>query len=303
MTNITMEIPDYIKPQIDEIDAKIESTKQLLVDPEMADIAKEEIADLEKQKEIILEAIQGHDKEDDDTGLSFNTNVTIIEIHSAAGGDEAKIFAGDLLRMYWRYAEIKGWKIEQIDDLIIKIKGKNIYTLLQNEAGVHRVQRVPVTEKNGRIHTSTASVAVLPIIAKTQIELNPADIEMSFCRAGGHGGQNVNKVSSAVRLVHKPSGIVVECRKERTQYQNREIAEDILRSKLWQMEEEKRISQIEDERSSALGRGMRSEKIRTYNYPQNRVTDHRLNKSWYSLDTIINGDLDKIFEEENLEQV
>jgi len=290
-----MEIPDYIKPQINEIDAKIAEAQSMLSDGEMADMAREEIKNLETQKQAIIDAVTASG-ENDTSETEINTNTALIELRPAAGGDESKIFSTDLLRMYMRYSEIKGWKFEQLDELVARIKGKDCYNFLKYESGVHRVQRVPVTEKNGRIHTSTASVAVLPIIPKTQIEINPNDLEMTASRAGGHGGQNVNKVSTAVRLLHKPTGIVVSCREERTQYQNREIAEQVLRAKLWQIEEEKRISQIEDERNSAVGRGMRAEKIRTYNYPQNRVTDHRINQSWYALETIINGDLDKVID-------
>jgi len=289
-----MDIPDYIKPQLDALDNQIAESKALLTDPEMAVMAQEEISSLENQKQQILDAITSTDTED--TGIEINANTAIIELRPAAGGDESKIFATDLLRMYMRFTELKGWKFEQLDELVAKVKGKDCYHFLKFESGVHRVQRVPVTEKNGRIHTSTATVAVLPIVPKTQIVINPNDLEMTASRAGGHGGQNVNKVSTAVRILHKPSGIVVSCREERTQYQNREIAEEVLRAKLWQIEEEKRISQIEDERSSAVGRGMRAEKIRTYNYPQNRVTDHRINQSWYALETIINGDLDKVIQ-------
>jgi len=289
-----MEIPDYIKPQIDELDSQIEQAKLMLNDPEMAIMAQEEITNLQQQRQQIIEAITV--SEEQETGTELNTNTAIIELRPAAGGDESKIFSTDLLRMYLRFTEIKGWKFDQLDELVAKVKGKDCYNFLKYESGVHRVQRVPITEKNGRIHTSTASVAVLPIIPKAQIVINPNDLEMTASRAGGHGGQNVNKVSTAVRLLHKPTGIVVSCREERTQYQNREIAEEVLRAKLWQIEEEKRMSQIEDERSSAVGRGMRAEKIRTYNYPQNRVTDHRIGKSWYNLENIINGDLDEIIE-------
>jgi len=287
------DIPEYLKPQIEELDRKIEETKSLLTDPQMAEIAKEEIARLEEEKQMMIAAVSSS-QEEETSESGFNTNTAILEIRGAAGGEEAKIWGTDLLRMYTRYAERNSWKVQILDDLTLKIKGKDVYTQLQYESGVHRVQRVPVTEKNGRIHTSTATVAVLPIIPKTQIELNPSDLEWSFSRAGGHGGQNVNKVSTAVRLTHKPTGIVVSCRQERTQIQNREIAEDLLRSRLWEMEEEKRLSTIVNERRSAIGRGMRSEKIRTYNYPQNRVTDHRINKSWYDLENIMDGALEQV---------
>ncbi|NMC35946.1 PCRF domain-containing protein [Candidatus Beckwithbacteria bacterium] len=291
----TIDIPDYLKPQLEALEAKLAETKAMLADPELAQMAEEEIKNLEAQKEALLQATSSNSSDDEtEEGQEFNPNTAILEIRGAAGGEEAKIWATDLLRMYVRFAEIDGWKVESLDDLVLKIKGQNAYTQLQYESGVHRVQRVPVTEKNGRIHTSTATVAILPIVPKTQIELNPNDLEWSFSRAGGHGGQNVNKVSTAVRLTHKPTGIVVSCRQERTQMQNRLIAEDLLRSRLWEIEEEKRLSTISSQRRGAVGRGDRSEKIRTYNYPQNRVTDHRITKSWYDLENIIDGHLEKV---------
>ncbi len=218
-----------------------------------------------------------------------------VEIRSATGGDEAKIWATDLMRMYMRYAGNKGWSVENIDETTLKITGNNAFDKLKYESGVHRVQRIPATEKRGRIHTSTATVAVLPLIQSKEIEIKPEDIEITFARSGGAGGQNVNKVNTAVRLTHKPSGITIHVTQERTQYQNREIAMDMLRSKLWEIEQEKKQNKIANYRS-AVGRGMRAEKIRTYNYPQNRVTDHRINAKWQQLDTIVNGDLDKVLE-------
>ncbi|MGI5827499.1 MAG: PCRF domain-containing protein [Patescibacteria group bacterium] len=292
----TTNLPDYLKPQVEAIDAKIQEAQSLLKDPLMAEMAHEEIKRLEMQKEALVQTVTGSEDEGETTESGVNPNVAIVEIRGAAGGEEAKIWATDLLRMYLRFAERNSWKISTLDDLTLKIKGGEAYTLLQFESGVHRVQRIPITEKNGRIHTSTATVAILPIVPKTQIKLNPSDLEWSFSRAGGHGGQNVNKVSTAVRLLHKPTGIVVSCRQERTQMQNRIIAEDLLRSRLWEMEEEKRLSKITTERRSAVGRGMRSEKIRTYNYPQNRVTDHRIGKSWYALESVMDGDLKTIVE-------
>lgn len=223
----------------------------------------------------------------------MNPNVAILEIRSAAGGDEAKIWAQDLTRMYLKYAERQGWKTELMDRQIIKVKGENVFLLLHHEAGVHRVQRIPTTERHGRIHTSTATIAVLPEVDEATIYINPADLEWQFYRASTQGGQNVQKVSSAVRLIHKPTGIVVTCEQERTQYQNREITLQLLRQKLWEREEAKRTSQISQQRA-VIGRGMRSEKMRTYNYPQNRVTDHRLNKKFYNLDRILEGELERI---------
>lgn len=227
--------------------------------------------------------------------MENNTQVCYIEIRGATGGDEAKLWGSDLLRMYIRYATKKGWKTVQIDDKTVRIGGPGVFDLLKNESGVHRVQRVPTTEKRGRIHTSTATVVVLPEIKENQVQVNPNDLEWSFTRAGGHGGQNVNKVSTAVRLVHKPSGIVVEAREERFQEQNRQIALSLLRSKLWEKEEEEKLRTIAGYRS-VIGRGMRAEKIRTYNFPQDRVTDHRLGKSWGKLELILDGDLDRVIE-------
>ena len=216
-----------------------------------------------------------------------------IEIRSAAGGDEAKIWANDLERMYTRFATKNNWKIKQLAENIIQIVGPDVFKLLENESGVHRVQRVPATEKRGRIHTSTATVAVLPEIKEGEIEVDQRDLEVQFYRSGGHGGQNVNKVSTAVRLTHKPTGIVTYCSQERTQLQNRQIATDLLKAKLWEKQETEKEKTVAGYRS-AIGRGMRSEKIRTYNFPQNRVTDHRVKKSWGNLDAVIDGDLQKI---------
>lgn len=222
----------------------------------------------------------------------LNSNIVILEIRGAAGGDEAKIWAEDLLRMYSRYAASQNWKIQSLDESVIKISGENCFSKLKNESGVHRVQRVPQTERKGRIHTSTATVAALPEIPETQVYINPADIEMQVFRSSGHGGQNVQKVSSAVRLIHKPTGLVVTCQTERDQYQNRMFAMSLLRGKLWELEEERKRLELADLRS-VIGRGLRSEKIRTYNFPQDRVTDHRINKS-FRLTDIVEGKLDKL---------
>jgi len=222
-----------------------------------------------------------------------NSETVYLEIRGATGGEEAKLWGQDLLRMYFRFALKNKWKVEQIDDNILKIRGANVFKLLKNESGVHRVQRVPITEKRGRIHTSTATVAVLPQIAESEIKINPDDLDWQFIRAGGHGGQNVNKVSTAVRLTHKPTGIMIVAREERFQQQNRINALALLRSKLWERAELEKEKTIAGYRS-AIGRGMRAEKIRTYNFPQNRVTDHRIKKSWGNLEDIVNGNLEKV---------
>ncbi len=226
----------------------------------------------------------------------MNKDVAILEIRPGAGGKEANLWAKDLLRMYTRFGNLHGFKVSQIDEGVIKIQGTNVFEKLKNEAGVHRVQRIPQTERYGRIHTSTATVAVLPEITETQIQINPSDIEWQFFRASSQGGQNVQKVSSAVRLRHLPTGIVVSSQQERTQEQNRKLALDLLRAKLWEQEELKKGQTIAGYRSS-IGRGMRAEKIRTYNFPQNRVTDHRIGKSWKNLERIIEGELEPVIQE------
>jgi peptide chain release factor 1 len=218
-----------------------------------------------------------------------------LEIRGATGGDEAKLWGQDLLRMYIRFSAKKGWKTYSVSENTLKISGLGIFDSLKNESGVHRVQRVPSTEKRGRIHTSTATVVVLPEIKETEIQINPNDLDWQFTRAGGHGGQNVNKVSTAVRLVHKPTGTVVEAREERFQEQNRQIALSLLRSRLWERQEAEKMRTVAGYRS-VIGRGMRSEKIRTYNFPQDRVTDHRIGKSWGKLELIMDGELDRVFE-------
>lgn len=224
---------------------------------------------------------------------NITTQKAYIEIRPAAGGDEAKIWATDLLRMYMRFATKKGWKAIPVDEGTLIISEPEAFEMLKNESGVHRVQRIPETEKRGRIHTSTATVAVLPEIKESDIKVNPNDLAWQFYRASTQGGQNVQKVSTAVRLTHKPTGIVVTSEQERYQEANRKIAQDLLRAKLWEKEEEKKSAEIADYRSP-IGRGMRAEKIRTYNYPQNRVTDHRINKSWGNLDAVVDGNLEKV---------
>jgi len=282
----------YIEEEISRIDTEIKNTTDLI--PELGREAEEEIERLNVQKEALKKALEASSG-NETVGEEMVFKSVMIEVRQGVGGDEAKIWAEDLMRMYTRYAETKKWKMEILDEGVTKFSGKDVYKLLKFETGVHRVQRVPETEAAGRIHTSTASVILLPEVPEKVVEVREDDLIWEFTRGGGHGGQNVNKVATAVRLTHKPSGIVVQARQERSQEQNRKIALSLLRSELWEIEEEKKKTQLSDVRSQ-IGRSMRSEKIRTYNYPQNRVTDHRIGKSWYNLERIIEGELDEVIE-------
>lgn len=243
------------------------------------------------------------------------TNKIILEIRAGAGGEEASLFARELARMYQKYSESRGWIFQIIDtsesDLggyktfIAEIKDpKNTitnnepepYASLKQESGVHRVQRIPKTEKSGRVHTSTVSVAILPIVSPQEVQIKESDLEITFSRAGGPGGQNVNKVETAVRILHKPTGIVVSSRSERHQHANREKALEILRSKLYEAQKEQAVGSIAQIRKEQIGRAERAEKIRTYNFPEDRITDHRIGKKWHSIDEILDGKLDQIIE-------
>lgn len=305
---------------IDKIDADILANQALLEDSEMRELATEEMTRLLEEKKALelsmADFASSQNKDQNDTDQVATNANAIIEIRGGAGGDEAKIWANDLMRMYTRYAENKGLKIELIDELVFKVKGRteipivnidaegkivktgqseliSAYRLFRYDSGVHRVQRVPTTEAAGRIHTSTASVAVLPEITTAVVEIKEEDLEWSFMRSGGAGGQSVNKTNSAVRLVHRPSGIVVNARQERKQAQNRQIALELLRGQLWQIEEDRKQAELGEARSN-IGRNMRAEKIKTYNYPQSRVTDHRIHQSWHNLTGILEGDLDEL---------
>ena len=239
--------------------------------------------------------------EESSATTSSEKQAVILEIRAGQGGDEAGLFARDLYRMYSRYGQTKGWKEKVLSsnnssiggykEIIFELSGNGVYDELQNEGGVHRVQRIPQTEKQGRVHTSTATVAVLLKPKKTEFSINPSDLEISTYRSSGPGGQNVNKIESAVRIVHKPSGLVVTCQSERNQLQNKETALALLSARLLQAQEESDLSKLSSERREQIGWAKRSEKIRTYNYPQNRITDHRINKSWHNLESIVDGDL------------
>ena len=285
-----------------KVKQELAEAEEMMKDPEMRELAEEEAKeDREKlpklEEELKLLLIP---KDPDD-----NKNI-ICEIRAGAGGEEAALFAGTLYRMYSMYAETKHWKIDVLNEnetglggykeITFMITGKGVYSRLKFESGVHRVQRVPDTESSGRIHTSTATVAVLPVVEDVEIEINPADIKMEVFRASGAGGQHVNKTSSAVRLIHEPTGIVAECQTERSQVQNREYAMKLLKTRLYEIEKEKRDSELANERKSQVGTGDRSEKIRTYNYPQGRITDHRIGMSIYQMENFLNGGLDEMID-------
>ncbi len=224
---------------------------------------------------------------------TIDPNIAILEFRPGPGGDESYLWLSDLQDMYMHYANRVGWKVRILDENVIQLEGYGAYDQLQFETGTHRVQRIPVTEKKGRIHTSTASLVVLPHIQSKDVQIRSEDVEISASRAGGHGGQNVNKVSTAIRLVHKPTGISISVRQERSQQQNREIAFNILAAKLYQIEEEKRLSTLGSARAS-IGLGLRADKIRTYNYPRNQVKDHRIEEKSFNLTQIMDGKLDDL---------
>lgn len=279
-----------------KIDEDLSGNESLLTDPDMRLMAQDEIYRLNAEKTAVLEELQALERAAENTE---DKRPAIIEFRPGAGGEEAKIWVNDLFRMYTRFAELMGIKYELLDENTYLFTGRpsdpslpqGAYGLFKWESGVHRVQRVPATEAQGRIHTSTASLAVLPKIDAQKLVIREEELEWQFFRAGGHGGQNVNKVSTAVRLIHIPTGIAVVSTQERYQQRNREICLDLLRSQLWEKQEEERLAKIDSQRKSAVGRGMRAEKIRTYNYPQNRVTDHRINISWHNLSGIMEGDI------------
>lgn len=292
-----------LNEKIQHIEKNIQENEEILSsesDEEILKIAQEELPSLKSKKEKLQKEFEELVNPDE---TSKYKNI-IVEIRAGTGGDEAALFATDLYKMYTRYAESKGWSTSVVDsnqtdlggikEISFEISGKGAYTDLQYESGVHRVQRVPETEKSGRIHTSTASVAILPVVEQEDVVIKSEDILFEAYRAGGPGGQNVNKVETAVRLIHKPTGLVVTCQVERSQARNREKAMQILASKLIISQKEKQAAEMGQLRKTQIGTGDRSEKIRTYNFPQDRITDHRIKESWHGIDKVLAGEMGDI---------
>ncbi len=300
---------NYLATALEKLLREEEQVREMLAgDETLHELATKELKTLQEEKERIeaqVEEIFKKDQQQDKDGEI--TNEIVLEVRAGAGGDEASLFAWELAHMYEKFAEASGWlwrvnyesksELNGYKEASFEIKGKDVYKKMQYETGVHRVQRIPATEKNGRVHTSTASVAVLPIRKKITFQINPADFELEYSRSGGKGGQNVNKVETAVRIIHKPTGLDVRSTNERSQLANREKAMMILTAKLQQLEEEKEAKKYAGERKSQIGTGDRSEKIRTYNFPQDRVTDHRIKKSWHNLPKIMEGGIEDIIKD------
>jgi peptide chain release factor 1 len=285
----------YLAEEYERLSSELsESHEAAGDDAVLKEMAEEDAKRIKTRQEEILKEIERIlEKDKEEAQLP---KAIVLEFRAGAGGDEATLFARELKDMYLKYAEAQRWKVRVIDELTLEIEGADAYEALRYETGVHRVQRVPVTEKSGRIHTSTASVAALPIRSKPTVDINPADIEIEFSRSGGAGGQNVNKVETAVRLIHKPTGIDVRSSSERSQLANREKAMAILSAKLETLAEEEEAKKHAADRKGQIGTGDRSEKIRTYNFLQDRVTDHRLKESWHNLPKIMLGNIDPIVE-------
>ncbi|GAE87292.1 peptide chain release factor 1 [Acetivibrio straminisolvens] len=287
---VTKEISDAEEMLNEKLDKEFREMVEMELEK-----AQERLEALKKEMKILLLPKDPNDEKS-----------VIVEIRGGAGGEEAALFAGDLFRMYTRYAERNGWKVEMLDsnpteiggfkEVTFSIEGSGAYSRLKFESGVHRVQRIPATEANGRVHTSTVTVAVLPEVEEIDVEINPNDLRIDTYRASGAGGQHINKTESAIRITHLPTGLVVSCQDQRSQHKNREKAMRVLRSKLYEMAQEQQNSEIAQERKSQVGTGDRSERIRTYNFPQGRVTDHRIGLTLYKIDDIIDGDIDEIID-------
>lgn len=302
-----------IKKQIEQLEKlnrvnfNITETEKMLKeteDDELRVLAENELENLKTERIKIKKEINKNNNGDNND----EKNV-IVEIRAGTGGDEAALFAFDLQRMYSRYAEKNGWQQEILSsnrtglnglkEIIFRLAGKNVWQHLKNEAGVHRVQRVPLTEKSGRVHTSTASVAILPEATETELKINPGDLKIDTYRASGHGGQNVQKIESAIRITHLPTNLVVSCQEERSQSRNKEKALRVLRTRLLIVEKERKAKELGQARKEQIKKAERADKIRTYNFPQNRITDHRINKSWHNITQTMDGDLNKIIESFN----
>jgi peptide chain release factor 1 len=294
----------YFISELERLEISKKEAEELFANPEMKELAEEELRSIKEQQEgFLLQIEESLKKEEEEEEFP---NEIVLEVRAGAGGDEASIFAYQLAQMYQRYAEKMGWGVVKLEESLsavggykeasFEMRGQEIYKKLRYETGVHRVQRIPKTESKGRVHTSTASVAILPMRKKSKIVLHPDDLEMEYSRAGGKGGQNVNKVETAVRIIHKPTGFDVRSTAQRSQLKNRETALAILTARVEQHYEAIEAAKYSSERKEQIGTSDRSEKIRTYNYPQNRITDHRIKESWHNVEGIMAGELDEVID-------